>query len=129
HCRELPKRMVTGRTVSMGWSGRVGGDAEVISTSVLMLGASGSLINSPNGKKSSTSIKTLKEYQGWPNPDGEQIKGWKSGDWARWLADWKSKHWGEAVTVPGPKWDTLRSHSTVVVIIDDHNAVIYDKSK
>ena len=49
----------------------VASDADVVSTKVFMLGASGSRIYSAGGKRTSRSvIEILQEYQGWLNLDG-----------------------------------------------------------
>ena len=109
----------------MGWSGYVASDADVVSTNVLILGASGSLIYSPNGQHSKPAIDLLKEYQRWPNLGGHELGGPKASSWACWLATWKAQRWNEAVTVPDPNGnDMLQFQIVVVVIIGYHNAVI-----
>ncbi|MFM7984088.1 MAG: hypothetical protein ACKPKO_32660, partial [Candidatus Fonsibacter sp.] len=82
------------------------------------------LFDSPNSNNNTLAIKVLKEYQGWPNLVGEHINGYQATDWAIWLVNWKEQHWNEAVTTPTARGDRLQFHSVVVVIIDDHNALI-----
>ncbi|MFM7979600.1 MAG: hypothetical protein ACKPKO_09825, partial [Candidatus Fonsibacter sp.] len=40
------------------------------------------------------------------------------------MVNWNSNQWGEAITVLGASGDTLPFQSVVVVIIDNHNALI-----
>ena len=108
----------------MGWFVHVLVDADVVFTSASMLGASGSFIYSPSGEHSLMSIKILEEYQSWPNLDGEQVAGSQAINLARWLVNWKSKHWGEAVAVPSACGKVLQIQSVVVVIIVAVEAVV-----
>ena len=76
HCRELHNRIVPGPTITMGWSEFASSGADVVSTKVLMRGASGSRIYNMGSKRSSRSvIEILKEYHGWPNLNGMTTQG------------------------------------------------------
>ena len=75
-CRELHNRQVSGPTVSAGWISYVAGECEVVSSKVLLIGASGSRIYNTGAKRSSRAVgDLLKEYQSYHNMETYQIVG------------------------------------------------------
>ena len=75
-CRELHDRQVSGPTVSAGWTSFVSGECAVLSSSVLLLGASGSRIYNTGAKRTSRPVgDLLKEYQSYHNMEVYQTGG------------------------------------------------------
>ena len=91
----------------MGWWNFVVGDADVVSTKVVMLGASGARIYNAGGKRTNRSvIEILKEYQVLPNLNGSTDAGAGPHEWAAYLKGWQHGHEDGAQTLPEVKRKT-----------------------
>ena len=133
-CRELHDRQVSGPTVSAGWISFVSGECAVLSSSVLLLGASGSRIYNTGAKRTSRPVgDLLKEYQSYHNMEVYQNKGAGPVDWTNKLRDYLVLHERELTYRAGPGHNPVNRHnnarehllfeSMTVIVIDDHNGL------
>ena len=102
-CRELHDRQVSGPTVTVGWVSYVAGECEVLSSKVLLLGASGSRNYKTGQKRTSRAVgDILKEYQSYHNMESYQIVGTGPVEWANKLRDYRITHERELTYRTGP---------------------------
>ena len=131
--RDLHERHVVGPTVSAGWSSFVASEAEICSTNVLILGASGSRIyTTGSARKNRSIIDHLKDYQGWPNLHGNKPVGAGPEEWRASLIEFRDHEHVMTIRV-GLGWHPCRFaknekkhhifESIIAVIIDDHNGL------
>ena len=90
------------------------GECEVVSSKVLLIGASGSRIYSTGAKRSSRAVgELLKEYQSYHNMETYQIVGTGPVDWTNELRDYRVTHERELTFRPGPGHNPINKHHGV----------------
>ena len=139
-CRELHDRQVSGPTVSAGWTSFVSGECAVLSSSVLLLGASGSRIYNTGAKRTSRPVgDLLKEYQSYHNMEVYQNRGVGPVDWTHKLRDYIVLHERELTLRSGAGHNPVNQHNNArehllfegmtVIVIDDHNGLCDNASR
>ena len=110
------------------------GESGVVSSKVLLLGASGSTIYNLGQKRTSRVVgEILKEYQSYHNMEAYQQLGSGPVEWGNRLRDYRHTHERELTYRPGPgrnpdnRQRGMKEHimfeSMTIIVIDDYNGL------